>query len=194
MPSAGRGSDARQRPLSGDQQSLALTGTPGGQQSIAAGHQALTGIIGSGDRGAVALVEQRHLQRPLGKLLDLPGAQATDPIKTSGFDLIVDARRGDHATIPTSTTWRRPKRRLSLSICAPTVLGSPVFPRTPQPRSAVRRGRKADRRQSAAGPAGGRGDTRAALRWLSSKLRLPEPWPASPNSQHRPSRYAELTS
>ena len=71
-----------------------------GEVRVAADDQSFTRKIGRGDRGHVAIVEQRHLQDAAsGESLNVGRAQRGDPIKPSGPQLFVDARLRDHAAI-----------------------------------------------------------------------------------------------
>ena len=100
MAPANLGGNARQITLGGCQQVLALAGAFAGQIGIAANNQPFARIIGGGDLGEIALIEQRQLQwTRLGEFLDLRCAQAGDPIEAGWLDVLANARRGDHAAI-----------------------------------------------------------------------------------------------
>src|SRR5437879_5558391 len=64
--------NARELVLGGGQQLRAFAGALFGQQRVLADHQAFARIVGAGDLGHVAVIEQRGLQRPArgGQLLD----------------------------------------------------------------------------------------------------------------------------
>ena len=84
----------------GQQQILALARPLGGQGRIAADDQPLARVIGRGDRGHVALVEQRELQSAaLDQAADRRRSQGSDPIEPARAQLGVDAGMGDHAAI-----------------------------------------------------------------------------------------------
>src|SRR5215469_16762346 len=71
-----------------------------GEQRIAADHQALARIVGRGDLGEVAFVEQRQLDGArLDERADRRGPQGGDPVKAGRLDDLLEARRGDHAAI-----------------------------------------------------------------------------------------------
>jgi hypothetical protein len=76
------GLDAREVFFGDGQQFLAFAGPLFGQQWVLADHQAFARIVGAGDLGHVAVIEQRGLQRPaLGReLLDRGSPQCGDPI------------------------------------------------------------------------------------------------------------------
>ena len=82
------------------QQVFTLAAALGGEIGIAADHQPLAGKIRRGDGGHVALVEQRELQgAAVQQVLDRRSAQRGDPVQTCGFDVLGDARLGDHAAV-----------------------------------------------------------------------------------------------
>jgi hypothetical protein len=98
---AGHGrSDACQLALGGGEQILALAGALGGERTIAADNQALAGEIGRANGRHVAVVEQRHLQRPgVAQRLDGRGPQGGDPVEPGGREVLGDPRLGDHAAV-----------------------------------------------------------------------------------------------
>ncbi len=70
------------------------------QHRIAAHHQALTRIIGRGDLGEIARVEQRKLNGArLDQAADRRRPQRRDPVEAGRFDGLLQARLGDHAAI-----------------------------------------------------------------------------------------------
>src|SRR5580693_2793053 len=79
-PHAGR--NACEVFLGRGQQFRTFAGPLFGQQRVLADHQAFARIVGAGDLGHVAVIEQRGLQRPaLGReLLDRGSPQCGDPI------------------------------------------------------------------------------------------------------------------
>ena len=78
---------------------------------------------------------------------------------------------------PTSTTLENPKRRLSLSTCAPTVAGSAVLPSNTS---------TATGRPSA---------SHSSPNSICSLPRLPSrEWPRRPSGQWRPSSHTEVRS
>jgi hypothetical protein len=91
-PHAGR--DARELLLGGGQQFRTFAGPLFGQQRVLADHQAFARIVGAGDLGHVAVIEQRGLQRPArgGERLDRRSAQRGDPIETSRAQRLLDPR------------------------------------------------------------------------------------------------------
>lgn len=96
-----RGLDGAQGQLGGVEQFAALAGARLGERRVAADDQALARVIGAGDLDEIALVEQRDLQRAIigGECLDIGGAQRGDPVEPSRFELLGDARLGDHPAI-----------------------------------------------------------------------------------------------
>jgi hypothetical protein len=60
-------------------------------------------IVGPGDLGHVAVIEQRGLQRPArgGERLDRRSAQRGDPIETSRAQRLLDPRAGQQSAVPT---------------------------------------------------------------------------------------------
>ena len=88
--------DAAQVPLGRGHEFVALALALGRQERIAAHDQPLARIVGRGDLGQVAIVEQRELQRAgLDQLLDLRGAQGGDPVEPGRLQVLADARAGD---------------------------------------------------------------------------------------------------
>ena len=62
VPAFDGGGDRGESGLGGDQQLVAFAGPLGGQGRVAAGDEALAGVVGVGDLGQVGLVEQAELQ------------------------------------------------------------------------------------------------------------------------------------
>jgi hypothetical protein len=93
--------DAREVFLGGGQQLGAFAGPLFGQQWVLADHQAFARVVGAGDLGHVAVIEQRGLQRPARgrELLDRRGPQCGDPIQTSRAQRLLDARAGQHSAV-----------------------------------------------------------------------------------------------
>jgi hypothetical protein len=93
--------NARELLLGGRQQLGAFAGPLFGQQRVLAHHQALAGIVGAGDLGHVAIIEQRGLQRPAVscELLDRWRPQCRDPIQTGRPQRLLDPRAGQHPAV-----------------------------------------------------------------------------------------------
>ena len=117
--------DARQIALGGDEQLLALAGALARELGIAADDEPLARVIGSGDLGEVALVEERELQRPaLGERLDLRRPQAGDPVQPGGLEVLAQPRCRDHPAVadqhdvlePEAALQRRDLRRQGAGI------------------------------------------------------------------------------
>ena len=81
--------------------SRAFAGPLFGQQRVLADHQAFARIVGAGDLGHVAVIEQRGLQRPaLGReLLDRRSPQRGDPIQTGRAQRLLDPRAGQQSAV-----------------------------------------------------------------------------------------------
>src|SRR5260370_18465824 len=131
-----------ERRLGGAQQILALAGAFLGQQRVAADDEPLAGEIGGGDLGQVAFPglrrgrrEQRELEGAgVEQSADLRGSPRRDPAEPGGLQLVADAGVGDHPAVPTGQARDKPKRSLSLSLCADTTIRSPCLPsNTPTP-------------------------------------------------------------
>ncbi len=95
------GRDAGELLLGGGQQLGAFAGPLFGQQRVLADHQAFARIVGAGDLGHVAIIEQRGLQRPTRgrELLNRRSSQCGDPIQTRRPQRLLDARAGQHAAV-----------------------------------------------------------------------------------------------
>ena len=94
------GGDGLEQALGRLQQVLALARPLGGQQRIAAHHQAFAGIGVAADLDQVGLVEQRHLHRPrFHQLADGGRAQGANPVEARRFHVLADARLGQHAAV-----------------------------------------------------------------------------------------------
>jgi hypothetical protein len=109
--------DAGEILLGRGQQLFMLAAALGGEIGIAADHQPLAGEVGGGDGGHVARVEQRELQgAAVQQVLD--GGATQRVIQSRSADLMSSVMRASviMPRSPTSTTWLRPKRCLSLSI------------------------------------------------------------------------------
>jgi hypothetical protein len=92
--------DAAEALLGRRQQFFTLAAALGGEVGITANHQSLAGIIRGGDGGHIALVEQRQLQgATVQQFLDRRCTQRRDPVQACGFDVLGDARLGDHAAV-----------------------------------------------------------------------------------------------
>ena len=154
------------------EQVLALAAALGGEVGIAADDQPLAGIIGCGDRGHVALVEQRELQgAAVQQRLDRRRAQRGDPVEPGRFDLLGDARLGDHAAVADQHHVVEAEALLQLvDLAAPASSDRRCCRRTPRWRPGSRRGRRAGRRRSAACPSCRRGCSRA---WPAGSSALP---------------------
>jgi hypothetical protein len=89
----------------------ALVGRDGGGVD-----QPFARVIGRGDGGHVALVEQLELQGAgLDQTADCRSPQGGGPFEPVRAQFGVDASLRHHATVPTRTTWRRAKRSFSLA-------------------------------------------------------------------------------
>jgi len=69
--------------------------------AVAADHEALVRIIGTGDLRHVAVIEQRQLQRPIigGQCLDRGSAQSGDPVEPGRTQRLSDPRIRQHAAV-----------------------------------------------------------------------------------------------
>ena len=86
--------DAAEPLFGGGQQLFALACAFGGEVGIAADHQPLAGVVRRGDRGHVALVEQRQLQgAAVQQVLDRRSPQRGDPVQACGFDVLGEIGR-----------------------------------------------------------------------------------------------------
>jgi hypothetical protein len=95
-----RGFDAREILLSGAQQLFALAAALRGEIGIAADHQPFARKIGGCDARHVALIKQRELQSTtVQQFPDRGRTQRGDPVQACGFDVLGDARLGDHAAV-----------------------------------------------------------------------------------------------
>ena len=92
----------------------------GRQQRVAAHHEALAGVRLGADLHQVDFVEQGRLHRPgVHQLAERRGAQGADPIETRGFDLLADARFGQHAPVADQHHPRQPEAAAQLvDLCA----------------------------------------------------------------------------
>ncbi len=118
-----RGFDGCEVLLSGTQQLFALAAALGGQIGIAADHQSLAGEVGGRDAGHIAFVEQRELQgAAVQQVLDRRSAQRGDPVQACGWTSSPMRASVIMPRSPTNTTWSRPKRCFSLSICGASVV------------------------------------------------------------------------
>src|SRR5271166_5150797 len=123
------GLDAGEVALGGGQQILALAAALCGEIGVAADHQAF-----AGKSGAVMLAMSRWSNSescnapPCSSAL-IAGAR-NDVIQSRPAGLMSSVMRAwvIMPRSPTSTTWSRRKRCLSLSICVASVIGSAVFP------------------------------------------------------------------
>ena len=164
--------DAGEIALGGGEQVFALAGALGGEIGIAADHQTLAGEIGCGDAGHVALVEQRELQRAaLQQRLDRRRAQRGDPVQAGRFDVLGDARLGDHAAIADQHHMLEAEALLELLDLRRQRhrIGGVAVEHLDGDRAAVGR-RRAGRRRSAACPSCRRGCSRA---WRAGSSVLP---------------------
>jgi hypothetical protein len=100
----------------GLEQFVALAGALLAEDRIAAGHQALAGIVRAVDLGQVALVEQRQLQGPavLGQRPDGGGPQRGDEVEAGRDDVLIDPGLGDHAAIADEGDARQAEAGLEL--------------------------------------------------------------------------------
>jgi hypothetical protein len=79
---------------------LALVRPQLGQCVVAAGHQALAGIVWRGDLGQVALIEQAQLQMALlDQRSDRDALERGDPVNPSLAAKLVDGLLRDHAAV-----------------------------------------------------------------------------------------------
>ena len=124
----------------------------GGEIGIAAHDQPLAGKVGRRDRwpGRAGRTARAATRRRRASALIAGARNAV--IQSSPAGLRSSAMRAwvIMPRSPTSTTWVRPKRCLSLSICAPASSDRRCCRRTPRWPPGSRRARKAGRRRSAA--------------------------------------------
>src|SRR4051812_14138477 len=108
--------------LGGVEQRTPLARALVGEQRVPTGDEALAGIVGRGDLGQIALVEERKLNGAgLGKAADRRCTQGRDEVETGRLDGLLDASLGDHAAIADQHTRSSLKRCLSLSTWFGTV-------------------------------------------------------------------------
>src|SRR6266566_2467585 len=99
------------------QQILAFARSLSCQIAIATDDQPLAWEhVGGADFGEIAVIEQRQLQRPIlrRQSLDRRRAQAGDPIDARRLEIIADACRGDHSSIPDQHHTADPEAILDL--------------------------------------------------------------------------------
>ena len=86
--------------LGGSQQSLSFLGPLGAKGGVAAGHEALTFVVGVGYLGEAHLVEQAHLERPRScQGGDRRRPQGGQPTEAAHFFERRDTGRGDHPPV-----------------------------------------------------------------------------------------------
>src|ERR1700692_4067556 len=86
--------------LGGRQQLLTLVRAQPGQRFIAAGHQALTGVVRRAQLEQIALIEQVHLKMPLlEQRTDRCALERRDPADAVGLAHLVDGLLRDHTPI-----------------------------------------------------------------------------------------------
>src|SRR5690349_20616435 len=119
----------RERDFGGAAQRVALAGALGGEIGIATDDQALTGEVGCGDAGHVALVDSESWIAPLPSRSLIAGARIA-VIQSRPAERTSSVMRASviMPRSPTRTTWSSLKRCLSFSICVASVIGSPVLP------------------------------------------------------------------
>ena len=104
---------ARSRSVAASRSSR-LRARSAGECAVAADDQPLARELGRGDAGhvavlsghsldarpRVAVIKQRHLQgSAFQQCLDCRGAQGGDPVEPGRFEILADARLGDHAAV-----------------------------------------------------------------------------------------------
>ena len=101
-----------------------------GKQRVLADHEAFTRIVGAGDLGDIAVIEQRGLHGPLfGSELLIAGARsAVIESRPAGRSVRSIRALVNRLRSPTITTRCSPKRCFSSSICTDSVTGSAVSP------------------------------------------------------------------
>ena len=86
--------------LGGGEQLLAFARSLGSEGAIAANDQTFARIVRRLDLAHVAIVEQRGLQGSIfGESLERRGTQRGQPVEPGGFEILLDARLGDHPAI-----------------------------------------------------------------------------------------------
>ena len=111
--------------LRGRQRRLALAGTLGGEQRIAADDEPLARVeVGRGDLGEVPFVEDRQLQVASGgQLADLRGSERGNPPRPRRPEVLADAGVGQQPPVADRTMRDSEKRRRSFSTRAATAPG-----------------------------------------------------------------------
>src|SRR5215472_587212 len=109
--------------------SARLRGRSSANSGLRQTNQAFAGKLRCGDLGRIALVEQRELEGAgIEQGADLRGSERGDLVEPGPSQLVANAGRGDHPAVPDQHHPCRPKRCLSLSTYAASVIGSAVLP------------------------------------------------------------------